>query len=68
MNYLTMILGIIGDAVEAAKTVSPAGEVQSIEEAGAALSRIAAQAAAAHQAITGKPIDLTQLTPLPPVA
>lgn len=68
MNYLSLILSIVGTAAEAAKGVSPTGEPQQIEEAIAALTRIAAAASQAHQQITGEPIDLSKLTDLPPVA
>lgn len=68
MNYLNLILTIIGSAATAAQGLSPTGEPQDIEKAIAALTRIAASASLAHQQITGEPIDLTKLTDLPPVA
>lgn len=67
MNYLQLILTIIGTAAEAAQGVSPTGEAQDAEKAAAALTRIAQAAITAHEQITGQPIDLTKLTPLPPV-
>lgn len=69
MNYLTTILSIIGIAADAAKGVIPAGSVgQTIDGDVSALVKIAQAANTAHVQITGKPIDLSQLQPIDPVA
>lgn len=64
---LALILQILQTAVSAAEGFTPGGIVLTAEQDAAALIAIVQAANAAHQKVTGQPIDLTQLQPLPPV-
>jgi len=65
---LTLILQILGIAASAAQTAlkgDPTGTAA--DELAQALIQIASAANSAHQAVAGKPIDLTQLQPIDPI-
>ena len=64
---LALILQILGTAITTAEEFTPAGTVLLVEKDAAALIQIAQAASAAHQKVTGQPIDLSLLQPLPPV-
>lgn len=68
MNLLNTLLEIIATAAAAAAPLVPAGEGQQIDQDVEVLVQIAQKAAAAHQQIAGKPLDLSVLQPIDPVA
>ena len=65
---IPLILQIIVSAANAAQAASKGNATATeIEQATAALASIVESAAAAHQAITGQPLDLSKLQPMDPV-
>ena len=62
LQIIQMAAGVAGPLVAGDKTA------EAINQASADLASIVAAALAAHQQITGQPIDLTQLQPITPVS
>ena len=68
MTPIQLILQIIGlGAGLAEPLLAKNATAETIDKAAADLTSIVQAALAAHQAITGQPIDLTQLRPIAPV-
>jgi hypothetical protein len=64
---LALILQILQTAALAAEGVTPGGLALTVEQDAVALLQIAQAAASAYQKVSGQPIDLNNLQPLPPV-